>query len=354
MQLTKVLICVRDTQVYSFAYAQNKLVFVTTDELNSISSEAIFRAKVCKVNHANQTAFIEYLPNATGYINLPSQVKVQNGTIIPVQLSWLGNEHKQAKFRYNWQLVGKYLVYAGASNSVKIVSAGVSSQVLAFLNKLLENHPAEWILRSALSVDTEVDAVIAEAKILCERAKTIESRLNLYTLDIGMPNYCKLLRSFSLAKDAEIIINNESIYDEVTEWQDAWMLDVITYDKHYEIDDLITWYQDMLTNPLIELANGGSLEISTVSGINIIDVNSGSLAVAVDKLNLMFITDIYHNICLRNLQGIILIDFVKNMQQDAKRKIIDEFNKLFHYDVVRTQILGFSNAGLLELIRNKF
>lgn len=327
---------------------------MTTDELNSISSEAIFRAKVCKVNHANQTAFIEYLPNATGYINLPAQVKVQNGTIIPVQLSWLGNETKQAKFRYNWQLIGKYLVYAGTSNSVKIVSSGVSAQVLAFLNKLLENNPAEWILRSALSLDTNVDAVLAEAKILCARAKTIESRPNLYTLDIGMPNYCKLLRSFNLAPEAEVIINQESIYDEISEWQDAWMLDIISYDKHYDAEDLINWYQDSLTNPLVELANGGSLEINTVSGINIIDVNSGSLSVAVDKLNLMFIADIYHNICLRNLQGIILIDFVKNMQQDVKRKIIDEFNKLFRYDVVRTQVLGFSNAGLLELIRNKF
>lgn len=354
LKLSKVLIHQKDNTVYAFAYAGKKLKFVTVDEVDSVSSEAVFRAKVCKLNHANQTAFIEYIPNATGYINLPSNVTVQDGSVINVQLSWLGNDIKQAKFRYGWELIGKHLIYSAPSKQTKITGKNVSLQLLDKLNTLLVNFPANWRLRSALNMATDSATILAEAQILSERANVIESRLRMHLLDIGVPNYCKLLRSFDLVEDGEVITNCEAAYDELTEWQDAWQLDVISYDKYLDCNDLILWYNDIVNNSYVELLNGSSLEINTVSGINIIDVNSGKLTISGGNLNFILLDSIYQQICLRNLQGIILIDAIKNMNQNDKQKIIAYLNKLFKDDITKCKVLGFSHSGLIELVRNKF
>lgn len=354
MQLSKVVIYHTGDIVYSFAYSSGKLVFVTVDDINNVSSEAIFRAKVRKVNHANRTAFVEYLPDITGYLNLPQWLKVQDGSIIPVQLSWLGDVKKQAKLRYDWQLVGKYLIYTSNSQLLKINAKNMSKQLLTKLENLLINFPAQWQPRTALEMDTDDDAILVEAKILFDRAVAIKAQDKLYSLARGVPNYCKLLRSFDLAADSEIVTNYEPAYDDLSDWQDAWQLDIISYDKHLDFGEMVLWWQELTHSHVVEMSNGASLEIHTVAGINIIDINSGSMAVSGSRLNMLLLDEVYRQICLRNLQGIILIDVIKNMSENEQQTVVNYLNKLFKRDISKCNVLGFSHSGLLELVRNKF
>ena len=68
----------------------------------------------------------------------------------------------------------------------------------------------------------------------------------------------------------------------------------------------------------------------------------------------MVLDAIYQQICLRNLQGIILLDLVKNMSDVEQQRILLYLTKLFKNDLTNTKILGFSHSGLCEIIRNKF
>jgi Ribonuclease G/E len=63
---------------------------------------------------------------------------------------------------------------------------------------------------------------------------------------------------------------------------------------------------------------------------------------------------IYQQICLRNLQGIILLDLLKNMTTTEQEQVIEYLKKLFKHDITNTKVLGFSHSGLCELIRQKF
>lgn len=354
LMLDKVLIYQQEERIYTFAYALGKLQFILLDDNDSIATESIFRARISKINHANHTAFIEYLPQQFGYINLPTWLKVQTGTSVLAQLTWNGDSTKQAKFRYGAEIVGKYLIYSADSNLLEIQAKNLLPELRLKLDDVLQGIPAKWRLRSALQLDTDNDAILAEANYLKMQAEKLQTTNATGLLVDGLPDYAKLLRNISLSADGEIITNSKHIYDEMSKLQDAWLLDVISYQSGLNCQVNIDEYNTLIGQSLVALANGCTLEIHTVSGITIIDVNSGSSNLTSAKLNFIILDEIYQQICLRNLQGIILIDVIKNMSHADEQKIILYLQKLFRADISKTKVLGFSNSGLLELIRNKF
>lgn len=353
MLINKLIICRSDDRIYAFAYSVDKLVFVTED-FSTIHSESIFRGKITKLNLANRSAFIEYLPGVSGFINLPSKLNVQCGSLLPVQLTWLGDENKQAKLRHNWCLVGKYVVYAGDKRAC--IQANQISQALRDqLASLLDELPAHWAIRSCVTEASDFACVVAEMKLLYQQANAINASFSTFgQIYSGLANYLKLIRALILADGCEIISNDQEIHQSLLAYQDLWQIDVLSFDPKLTATDLINQYQDLLATKLVKLANGAALEVNTVSGITIIDINSSQLNLSSGKLNFLVLDAIYQQICLRNLQGIILLDLIKNMSELEQQQIINYLTKLFKYDITNTKVLGFSHSGLCEIIRNKF
>ncbi len=348
--LTKVIVYNDKDFIYSFAYCGKELKFVLTDK-PGIASEAIFLARITKFNQANRTAFIEYLPGKTGFINLGTHAKVHDGSTLAVQLTWLGDGQKAAKFRDSWQLVGKYLVYT-PSKSSKIVNK--YHACAATLTEIPNIYPGQWVIRSCVSSKADISHVLAEAKLIHEEGQQIQMAAEPGLYYAGVSNYRKLLRSIKLSPECEIITNDSSINQDLLSLQDLWQIDAITFDPGLNGQALIEHYKQQLLATIVTLANGASLEINTFAGITIIDVNSAKVALNGGSLNFLVLDEIYQQICIRNLQGIILLDLIKNMNKEQEEKIINYLEKLFKSDVTHTKILGFSNAGLCEIIRNKF
>lgn len=353
MLLNKIIIYRADNDcIYAFAYSNDKLVFVTEDIL-TINTESVFRGKITKVNLASKSAFIEYLPDHTGFMNLPVKLNVQSGSTLAAQLTWLGDENKQAKLRHNWCLVGKYVVYAGKQPQ-RIQSSVISDNLKARLSAVLDNYPAHWVIRSCVTDELDFDCVVSEMKLLHQQASQITASSSFGQIHAGVANYLKLIRELQLADGCEIISNQQEIHQHLLSYQDVWQIDVLSFEPNIAGDKLVSVYKDLLASNSVNLANGASLEINTVSGITIIDVNSSRSNLDGSKLNFLVLDAIYQQICLRNLQGIILLDLIKNMSEIEQQKIMNYLTKLFRQDITNTKILGFSHSGLCEIIRNKF
>ena len=71
------------------------------------------------------------------------------------------------------------------------------------------------------------------------------------------------------------------------------------------------------------------------------------------KINYLAIDEIIRQIKLRDLTGIILVDFIKNMSIKNQEQLTDKMTRMLINDWRHTKILGFSKAGIFELIRNK-
>lgn len=109
----------------------------------------------------------------------------------------------------------------------------------------------------------------------------------------------------------------------------------------------------------VKLKNGGSLVIDELEALTVIDVNTGgyvgdlSLEQTVLNLNLEAGVEVARQIRLRNLAGIILVDFIDMKKEVDMDKVIQLLKNHFKLDFIKVNIIGFTKLGLLEITREK-
>jgi ribonuclease G len=109
----------------------------------------------------------------------------------------------------------------------------------------------------------------------------------------------------------------------------------------------------------VNLRSGGDLVIESTEALHIIDVNSGRFQSGKQKeealtaVNLEAAGECARQIRLRNLSGIIVIDFINLKNQKNSRRILEELRAAVLQDPVRTQVVDMTKLGLVELTRQK-
>lgn len=104
---------------------------------------------------------------------------------------------------------------------------------------------------------------------------------------------------------------------------------------------------------------GAYLVFDQTEALTVIDVNTGKftgttcLEDTVFQTNLMAAAEIAHQIRLRNLAGIIIVDFIDMRSDEERNQVIARLEEEFARDKVKANILGFTSLGLLELTRKK-
>lgn len=112
-------------------------------------------------------------------------------------------------------------------------------------------------------------------------------------------------------------------------------------------------------NSKVELKSGGSLVIEQTEAMISIDVNTGgflgghSLEETVFRTNLEAASAIPRQLRLRNLGGIVVIDFIDMEEQDHQRQVLRTLEKASELDPARTRIEGFSSLGLVQMSRKR-
>jgi len=116
---------------------------------------------------------------------------------------------------------------------------------------------------------------------------------------------------------------------------------------------------NMLFERKVELENGGSIFIDVTEAMTVIDVNSGkftgseNLEETALQLNLIAMDEIARQIKLRNISGIIIIDFIDVKNKENINLIINKAKSAFKDDKAKTNILGMTKLNLMEITRKK-
>jgi ribonuclease G len=109
----------------------------------------------------------------------------------------------------------------------------------------------------------------------------------------------------------------------------------------------------------VELKSGGYLIIDQTEALTTVDVNTGGFIGArnfeetVFKTNLEAAQSIARQLRLRNLGGIIVIDFIDMNTEDHKKAVLSELQKALDRDRARTSVTEFSTLGLVEMTRKR-
>lgn len=107
------------------------------------------------------------------------------------------------------------------------------------------------------------------------------------------------------------------------------------------------------------LKSGGSLVIDETEAMTVIDVNTGkfvgrdSLEDTIFNINLEAAREIARQLRLRDIGGIIIIDFIDMLDENRRQTLVEEFRAMLKSDKNRTNVLGMTALGLVEMTRKK-
>ena len=162
----------------------------------------------------------------------------------------------------------------------------------------------------------------------------------------------------------EIVIDSPQLYRELEEYCAQHLPDKelrLYQDKSLSLSKLYSLESRMDTalKPKVWLKSGGYLVIEPTEALTIIDVNSGKndagrgAAEAIRKLNLEAAEEIALQLRLRNLSGIILIDFVNMAEEESGKELLEHLRELVRHDHMKTTVVDMTPLGLVEITRKK-
>lgn len=365
----------RDNQIQEIFY---------NNEDNHANIGDIFVAKVINVVSNIQAAFIDYQPGKRGYLPISSKYKpvllnrIYDGRILAgdellVQMEKEAIRTKEPVFTMNLSLPGKYCVVTNADSS-KSVSSKLSRQEREILRShilmnteygiVVRTNAKELLAFNDFSFLTEECNFLAEQmnKILTEGIhRTCYSRIHK-----AAPAYLTELRDNKALEYEQIVTDDSALYEELKSFLHSYMPEEETFLSLYtdetlslhKLYGLNTKIQELL-QPKVWMNSGAYLIIEQTEAMYVIDVNSGknnskkSSDSYVLSVNMEAAKEIMRQIRLRNLSGIIIIDFINMEDETMKEQLMQELKRLAKLDRIQTTIVDMTPLGLIEITRKK-
>jgi ribonuclease G len=177
----------------------------------------------------------------------------------------------------------------------------------------------------------------------------------------------RCIRDLMREDTSEVVIDDEEQYERVKKFTLAFLPRfgerVKRYDQrrpifdHYHIEPALR----VAVSRRVPLRSGGSLVIDQGEALTAIDVNTGSftntgsgnLEDTVTANNLEACEEVARQLRLRNIGGIIVVDFVDMDKEGNRRKVWDAFHKALQRDRARTNVTKISELGLVEMTRKR-
>ena len=304
----KLIITEFKDKICAFLIAEGKLKAATVILENEINPGDIIIASIKDIKNDIGACFIEYSENCYGYLPLnkiPKDITIKQGDLIPVILTAPEAKGKRAKF------------------SAKIDYSKYDD---------------------------------------CEELKKKANHLGrfnyLYRSESDLFSY--LDRVFRKDEYKEIITDINNIYDKLSESD----ISIRLYeDKTFSLTKLysLETKADEALNRKVWLKCGGYLVIDHTEAMTVIDVNSGKFTPSkgTDKettyytVNEEAAEEVCRQIRLRNISGIIIVDFINLSDENDKQSLTDILKDLSSKDIVQVNVIDITALGLVEITRKK-
>ena len=180
-----------------------------------------------------------------------------------------------------------------------------------------------------------------------------------------LPLVLRTIRDLSSANAEKIRIDSKETYAKVTEFAGQFTPELVSRIEHYPgerpILDLYSTEDEIQQALLakVELKSGGHVVIDQTEAMTTIDVNTGgfvghrNLEETIFKTNLEATQAIARQLRLRNLGGIIIVDFIDMSNEDHQRQVLRALRKAFERDHARTTISEVTSLGLVQITRKR-
>ena len=349
------------------------------DEIRTYEDDSlignIYVGRVSNIVPNINAAFVDIKKNESCYLSLEDykgEKKLKVGDLITVQVTKDKIKTKQATVTTDISVAGDYVLVkkdylAGVSSKIKdkerrgilkdnlkasleecdLFKTCGDTQYGGIVRTNAENAPDDIIKQETIKKLCELDNVLHKAKFATAYSCVYQNQSG-YVSDIGEFN--KL--------DVEVITDSEELASLCkTNNQPVSLYEDIDFplSARYNLNRIV----EKATAKRVYLRSGAYLVIEPTEALTVIDVNSGKAIKGKDaaeiqyKLNREAALEVARQLRLRNLSGIIIVDFISMKSEEMNRRLVDELNGFVVTDRVATKVVDMTRLGLVEITRKK-
>ncbi len=296
---------------------------------------------------------------------------LRDGQDVIVQVSKEPLGTKGSRLTSYVTLPGRYVVYMPTIKQIGISRRIDNEEERKRLKKLVRKHRqpgAGYIVRTASEampaqdIEANVNFLHAlwEDILLKNESASAPSRIHMNLNIIE-----RTVRDLFNSSVERMIIDDKGQYLKTREFLKNYYLHLVPKLQHYDGDEPIFDYfgveleLERALGQRVWLRNGGYIVIDQTEALTTIDVNTGrfvgkkSPEETILETNLEAVREIVAQLRLRNLGGIIIVDFIDMEKEENKEKVFNSFKEELRKDRSRTNILKISELGLVEMTRKR-
>ena len=345
----------------------------------------IYYSRVTDILPGMQAAFVDFGENKKGFIHLKDVVpqidekkekfdssltikdvlKLNDNLLIQVKKD--AAKTKGARVSTHISLPSKYIVYMPDTTIVtisqKIENENRKQELLKFISENLPKGNGAIIRTSAIEASNEeilndVKQVVKKWEDIKKQVASCKKSPKLIAQSEEVQE--KIITDLAYKGLEKVIVNDEKEYNKMKKFIEMQKFDIkielqkkLNILEKYDIEKQI----EKMQNRKIWLNCGGFITIDKTEALTAIDVNTGKFTGTKDvektifKVNKEATIQIAKELRLRDIGGIIIIDYIDMKNKENKVAIQELLKNSLKYDRAKTQIEGFTNLNLMELTR---
>ncbi len=346
----------------------------------------VYLGRVCRILPGMQSAFIDVGLERTAFLHVadiwqareaaaerPIERVLAEGQSIVVQVAKDPIGTKGARLSTQISIAGRMLVHLPQEKHIGVsqrIEAEAEREALRErITRLVPpDEPGGFIVRTMAenASDAEFATDIAYLRKtwadIRDKARVGAPPTALYQdLSLGQ----RVLRDFVNPDTSRILIDSRENFLRLSSFAEEYTPAVKPLLEHYtgerplfDLHGVEEEIQKALARR-VDLKSGGYLILDQTEAMTTIDVNTGGFVGVrnfddtIFKTNLEAAVTIARQLRLRNLGGIIIVDFIDMESEEHRRAVLDEFNKALARDHTRLTVNGFTALGLVEMTRKR-
>ncbi|TXJ09576.1 MAG: ribonuclease G [Acinetobacter sp.] len=346
----------------------------------------IYNGKIVRVLPGMQAAFVDIGQSRTAFLHLNDMVWARTqtvpnifdllhpGQVLPVQVmkDMLGS--KGARLSTDLSIPSRYLVLMPYGNHTGVSQRIEDEEERVRLRNLIDELQVKHQLPGSLIVRTAADGMTEQeinqdmaylAKLweyIQRKQKTVEA-MGLIFEELPLPQ--RVIRDLANENTSKIYVDSREIFQKlqefILEFVPTMQERLFHYPGEKPLFELYNVEGDIqkALQTRVDLKSGGYLMIDQTEAMTTIDINTGSyvggrsLEDTVFKTNLEATHVVARQLRLRNLGGIIIIDFIDMQETEHREEVMKLLEKMLERDHAKTKITQVSELGLVEMTRKR-
>lgn len=347
----------------------------------------IYKGEVCRVLPGMQAAFVDIgLPRAAflhlsdlcskelekkGSENIEHYLHEGQHILVQVLKDPLGS--KGARITMEISIPSRFQVYmpygscSGVSQRIECESERI--RLRACLEAFREEHQCGGFIARTAAECVEEPILIADMAFLLKLWESIAEKINSAKpkqfIHKDLPLSVRTLRDLYKEGIDRVRVDSRETYHRLVEFAEMFVPEIVQVIEHYTgecpVFDIYS-VEDEIKKALerkVKLKSGGHLVFDQTEAMTTVDVNTGgyvggrNLEETIFKTNLEASQTIARQLRLRNLGGIIIIDFIDMKSEDHKKQVLKALERHLEKDRAKTKITEVSALGLVEMTRKR-